>query len=259
MAICDSPAAFPRLPGARAPRRAAAVDRFLEDATELGVDALADGKVLERRGDGARGGGWSTRATRRACCRPRASRRKLWPRSSRPPPSPRRRGGGPPERPVRRPRRTRPRHRGQPARIADRALRREGHRSYLVRHAVRLMLGAVLDDLDLPAAAPARQSGREEAVLPFARFGLRPGAGARDAGDRRGDGPRRQLPEAFAKAQRGAGQALPRAGAAFISAQDADKPRAVALAARHNAPASGSSRRRAPRRRSPRPACPCSQ
>ncbi len=36
--------------------------------------------------------------------------------------------------------------------------------------------------------------------------------------------------EAFAKAQRGAGQALPRSGAAFISARDADKPEAVALA-----------------------------
>jgi carbamoyl-phosphate synthase large subunit len=38
--------------------------------------------------------------------------------------------------------------------------------------------------------------------------------------------------EAFAKAQRGAGQALPREGAAFISARDADKPRAVAVAGR---------------------------
>jgi carbamoyl-phosphate synthase large subunit len=38
--------------------------------------------------------------------------------------------------------------------------------------------------------------------------------------------------EAFAKAQRGAGQALPSEGVAFISARDADKPRAVALAAR---------------------------
>jgi carbamoyl-phosphate synthase large subunit len=38
------------------------------------------------------------------------------------------------------------------------------------------------------------------------------------------------FPEAFAKAQRGAGQALPREGVAFISARDADKPRAVALA-----------------------------
>jgi carbamoyl-phosphate synthase large subunit len=38
--------------------------------------------------------------------------------------------------------------------------------------------------------------------------------------------------EAFAKSQRGAGQALPREGVAFISARDADKPRAVAVAAR---------------------------
>ena len=43
----------------------------------------------------------------------------------------------------------------------------------LVPHAVRLMLGAALDDLGLPVAAPARQVAVKEAVLPFARF---PGA-----------------------------------------------------------------------------------
>ncbi len=103
----------------------------------------------------------------------------------------------------------------------------------LVRHAVRLMLGASLDELDLPVAAPARQVAVKEAVLPFARFpGADPvlGPEMRATGEVMGLGG--SFPEAFAKAQRGAGQALPRSGAAFISARDADKPRAVALASR---------------------------
>ncbi len=103
----------------------------------------------------------------------------------------------------------------------------------LVRHAVRLMLGAGLDDLDLPVAAPATQVAVKEAVLPFARFpGADPvlGPEMRATGEVMGLGG--SFAEAFAKAQRGAGQALPRSGVAFISARDADKPRAVGLAAR---------------------------
>ena len=51
------------------------VDRFLENAIELDVDALCDGaETLRRRGDGARRGGRrSTRATRRAYCPRRRS------------------------------------------------------------------------------------------------------------------------------------------------------------------------------------------
>ena len=103
----------------------------------------------------------------------------------------------------------------------------------LVRHAVRLMLGASLGELGLPAAAPQRQIAVKEAVLPFSRFA---GADAvlgpemRSTGEVMGLGG--SFAEAFAKAQRGAGQALPRSGGAFISARDADKPEAVAIAAR---------------------------
>ena len=103
----------------------------------------------------------------------------------------------------------------------------------LVRHAVRLMLGASLADLDLPAAGPQRQVAVKEAVLPFSRFaGADPvlGPEMRATGEVMGLGG--SFAEAFAKAQRGAGQALPRSGGAFISARDADKPEAVALAAR---------------------------
>jgi carbamoyl-phosphate synthase large subunit len=103
----------------------------------------------------------------------------------------------------------------------------------LVRHAVRLMLGARIDELGLPVAAPSRTVAVKEAVLPFGRFpGLDPvlGPEMRATGEVMGLGG--SFGEAFAKAQRGAGQALPRSGRAFISARDADKPRAVALAAR---------------------------
>jgi carbamoyl-phosphate synthase large subunit len=103
----------------------------------------------------------------------------------------------------------------------------------LVRHAVRLMLGASLSELGLPVAAPQRHVAVKEAVLPFSRFaGADPvlGPEMRATGEVMGLGG--SFAEAFAKAQRGAGQALPRSGTAFISARDADKPEAVALAAR---------------------------
>jgi carbamoyl-phosphate synthase large subunit len=102
----------------------------------------------------------------------------------------------------------------------------------LVPHAVRLMLGASLAELGLPSASGPRQVAVKEAVLPFARFpGADPmlGPEMRATGEVMGLGG--SFAEAFAKAQRGAGQALPRSGTAFISARNADKPRAVALAA----------------------------
>ncbi len=103
----------------------------------------------------------------------------------------------------------------------------------LVPHAVRLMLGASLGDLDLPAARTPGHVAVKEAVLPFSRFpGADPvlGPEMRATGEVMGLGG--SFAEAFAKAQRGAGQGLPSEGAAFISARDADKPRAVAVAAR---------------------------
>ncbi|HSI30973.1 MAG TPA: carbamoyl-phosphate synthase large subunit, partial [Miltoncostaeaceae bacterium] len=236
MAICDSPEALARYLERERPEGPLLVDRFLEDATELDVDALSDGRdcwsaaVMEHVEAAGVHSGDS------ACVLPPQ-------------------GAGP----------------GLVAEIEEqtaglaRALGAVGllnvqfavrdDRVYvieanprasrtvpfvakatgvpLVRHAVRLMLGAALDDLDLPVAAPARQVAVKEAVLPFARFpGADPvlGPEMRATGEVMGLGG--SFPEAFAKAQRGAGQALPRSGAAFISARDADKPRAVALAAR---------------------------
>ena len=102
----------------------------------------------------------------------------------------------------------------------------------LVRHAVELMLGASLEDLALPADMPQGYVAVKEAVLPFDRF---PEADPALGPEMRATGEVMALggsfPEAFAKAQRGAGQTLPPSGTAFISARDADKPRAVAVAA----------------------------
>jgi carbamoyl-phosphate synthase large subunit len=102
----------------------------------------------------------------------------------------------------------------------------------LVGAAVRLMLGARLEELELPLPAPARHVAVKEAVLPFARFPTTDpllGPEMRATGEVMGIAG--SFPLAFAKAQRAAGQALPRAGTAFVSARDADKPRAVAVAA----------------------------
>ncbi|MEQ9336974.1 MAG: carbamoyl-phosphate synthase large subunit [Miltoncostaeaceae bacterium] len=103
----------------------------------------------------------------------------------------------------------------------------------VVEHAVRLMLGTPLGELDLPAERRGRHVAVKEAVLPFARFvGADPvlGPEMRATGEVMGLG--ETFPEAFAKAQRGAGQALPHEGVVFISARDADTARAVGVAGR---------------------------
>ncbi|HWH14306.1 MAG TPA: carbamoyl-phosphate synthase large subunit [Miltoncostaeaceae bacterium] len=103
----------------------------------------------------------------------------------------------------------------------------------LVRHAVRLMLGERLPALDLPARRPTRHYAVKEAVLPFSRFlGADPVLGPEMRATGEVMGVAGSFPAAFAKAQRGAGFALPRSGAVFVSTRDADKPEAVALAAR---------------------------
>jgi carbamoyl-phosphate synthase large subunit len=103
----------------------------------------------------------------------------------------------------------------------------------LVDHAVRLMLGERLADLELGEPRPARHVAVKEAVLPFARFPTTDptlGPEMRATGEVMGVGG--SFAEAFAKAQRGAGASLPRSGTAAISAADMDKPRAVAVAQR---------------------------
>ena len=101
----------------------------------------------------------------------------------------------------------------------------------LVRHAVQLMLGAGIADLAIPAAAPAWHVAVKEAVLPFSRFPTADpalGPEMRATGEVMGIG--RSFAEAYAKAQAGAGSALPHSGSVALSAAPGDKPRMVAVA-----------------------------
>ncbi len=103
----------------------------------------------------------------------------------------------------------------------------------VVRHAVRLMLGESIADLDLPTSDAMSHVAVKEAVLPFARFPWADpvlGPEMRSTGEVMGLGA--TFPEAFAKAQRGAGQALPRSGTIFLSVRDEDKSRLPDLASR---------------------------
>jgi carbamoyl-phosphate synthase large subunit len=102
----------------------------------------------------------------------------------------------------------------------------------LAKIACRLMLGESLRDQELPQM-PTDHVSVKEAVLPFARF-----AGAdsvlgpemKSTGEVMGIA--RDFPTAFGKAQAAAGVSLPREGTVFISVTDTDKPAATQLAAR---------------------------
>jgi carbamoyl-phosphate synthase large subunit len=101
----------------------------------------------------------------------------------------------------------------------------------LVDAACRLAAGAKLRDLELPVPRPAQVSVKA-AVLPFARF---PGADPVLGPEMRSTGEvmasAGDLPTALAKAERAAGRPLPTAGSAFLSVRDEDKPAAVPVAA----------------------------
>jgi carbamoyl-phosphate synthase large subunit len=102
----------------------------------------------------------------------------------------------------------------------------------LVDAACRLAAGARLADLDLPRNKVPRQVSVKAAVLPFARFpGADPvlGPEMRATGEVMASGV--DLPTALAKAERAAGRPLPTSGTAFFSVRDADKVAAVPVAA----------------------------
>ena len=102
----------------------------------------------------------------------------------------------------------------------------------LAKLATRLMLGASTDELDLPAGDLDHVSVKE-AVLPFSRFSGADsllGPEMKSTGEVIGIGP--DFPTAFGKAQRAAGAGLPAGGTVFISVTDTDKPAATQLAAR---------------------------
>ncbi len=102
----------------------------------------------------------------------------------------------------------------------------------LAKLACRLMLGESLDDQSLPSEAPSHISVKE-AVLPFARFA---GADAVLGPEMRSTGEvmgiAADFPTAFGKAQAAAGVSLPQEGTIFISVTDSDKPAATQLATR---------------------------
>ncbi len=102
----------------------------------------------------------------------------------------------------------------------------------LVESACRLAAGATVQDLALPPERPPAQVSVKAAVLPFSRFpGSDPvlGPEMRSTGEVMASAS--DLPTAFAKAERAAGRPLPTSGTAFLSVRDADKPEVVTVAA----------------------------
>ncbi|HZJ28937.1 MAG TPA: carbamoyl-phosphate synthase large subunit, partial [Solirubrobacterales bacterium] len=101
----------------------------------------------------------------------------------------------------------------------------------LAKIACRLMLGERLAEQTLPARAPGHVSVKE-AVLPFARFaGADSVLGPEMKSTGEVMGVATDFPTAFAKAQAAAGSRLPDSGAVFISVTDTDKPAAIEIAA----------------------------
>ena len=101
----------------------------------------------------------------------------------------------------------------------------------LVDAACRLAAGATLAELDLPVPRPTQVSVKA-AVLPFARF---PGADPVLGPEMRSTGEvmasAADLPTALAKAERAAGRPLPTSGPPSSRFEDEDKPAAVPVAA----------------------------
>ena len=102
----------------------------------------------------------------------------------------------------------------------------------IARIAARLMAGEALADFDLEERS-MRHVAVKEAVFPFARF---PGVDVILGPEMKSTGEVMGLDEdfgrAFAKAQLAAGGTLPESGRAFISVRDRDKPSAVELGRR---------------------------
>jgi carbamoyl-phosphate synthase large subunit len=101
----------------------------------------------------------------------------------------------------------------------------------LVEAACRLAAGARLSDFDLSEGLTPGQVSVKAAVLPFTRF---PGADPVLGPEMRSTGEvmasASDLPSAFAKAERAAGRRLPTGGTAFLSVRDEDKMLVVAVA-----------------------------
>jgi carbamoyl-phosphate synthase large subunit len=102
----------------------------------------------------------------------------------------------------------------------------------LAKIACRLMLGESLADQELPDPSPEHVSVKE-AVLPFARFaGADTVLGPEMKSTGEVMGVAADFPTAFGKAQAAAGVSLPESGTVFITVTDTDKPAATQIAAR---------------------------
>jgi carbamoyl-phosphate synthase large subunit len=102
----------------------------------------------------------------------------------------------------------------------------------LVKAACRLAVGATIPELGLPPERPPRQWSVKAAVLPFARFpGSDPvlGPEMRSTGEVMASAA--DLSTALDKAERAAGRRLPRSGSVFISIREPDHQQAVPIAA----------------------------
>ena len=102
----------------------------------------------------------------------------------------------------------------------------------LAKIATRIMLGQKLAEQDLPEGGGDHVSVKE-AVMPFSRFQGADsvlGPEMKSTGEVIGIGP--DFPTAFGKAQAAAGAALPESGTVFISVTDTDKAAATQLATR---------------------------
>jgi carbamoyl-phosphate synthase large subunit len=101
----------------------------------------------------------------------------------------------------------------------------------LVGAACRLAAGEKLRDLALPPERAPAQVSVKAAVLPFGRF---PGSDPVLGPEMRSTGEvmatAADFPTAFAKAERAAGRPLPEEGVAFLSVRDADKDAVVSVA-----------------------------
>ena len=103
----------------------------------------------------------------------------------------------------------------------------------LAKVATRVILGEKLAAMDLPEGPIHPHVTVKEAVLPFSRL---PGADTMLGPEMKSTGEvmgvATTFPIAFAKAQEGAGQTLPREGTIFLSICDADKSQAIELGKR---------------------------
>jgi len=103
----------------------------------------------------------------------------------------------------------------------------------LVAAACRLAAGARLSEVRVAGRTPPAHVSVKASVFPFSRF---PGADAVLGPEMRSTGEvmasAADFPTAFAKAERAAGRPLPSSGTAFLSVREGDKPAAVVLGQR---------------------------